>query len=106
TFWGKERFRDSHEHHAGHEGDPADHETSHHHVHEPHESPASMWVPLAVLALFATIGGFIGITTAFTGGQHVGGRMNNVNCMYPIIFNPHMREYVRAHEAFAPTLEA
>jgi NADH-quinone oxidoreductase subunit L len=106
TFWGKERFRDAHEHHAGHEADPADHDTSHHHVHEPHESPASMWVPLAVLAIFATIGGFIGITTAFTGGRHVGGRMNIVNWMDPIIWNPQTREFGSEHEAVAHAPEA
>lgn len=60
----------------------------HHAVHVPHESPRSMWVPLAVLAVLATIGGFVGITTAFTGGKHVGGRMNIVNFLDPIIWNP------------------
>ena len=47
-----------------------------------------MWVPLAVLAILATVGGFIGISTAFTGGKHVGGKMNIVNWMDPIIWNP------------------
>ncbi|HYM99562.1 MAG TPA: NADH-quinone oxidoreductase subunit L, partial [Aestuariivirgaceae bacterium] len=60
--------------------EPAPHPGSHdghaHGVHTPHESPPSMWVPLAVLAILATIGGFIGISTAFTGGKHVGGKMN------------------------------
>ncbi len=37
----------------------------HHGAHMPHESPPSMWVPLAVLAVLATIGGFIGIGPAF-----------------------------------------
>jgi NADH-quinone oxidoreductase subunit L len=109
TFWGKERFRDSHEHHAGHEADPADHETSHHHVHEPHESPASMWVPLAVLAIFATIGGLMGVGPAFkfiTGSEHPGGRMNIVNWMDPIIWNPQTRAFGSAHEAVAHTPEA
>jgi NADH-quinone oxidoreductase subunit L len=109
TFWGKERFRDSHEHHPGHEADPADHETSHHHVHEPHESPASMWVPLAALAIFATIGGLIGVGPAFkfiTGSEHPGGRMNIVNWMDPIIWNPQTREFGSEHEAVAHTPEA
>jgi NADH:ubiquinone oxidoreductase subunit 5 (subunit L)/multisubunit Na+/H+ antiporter MnhA subunit len=65
-----------------------DHETPGHHTHIPHESPASMWVPLAVLAVLATVGGFVGISTAFTGGKHIGGRMNIVNFMDPIIWNP------------------
>jgi len=68
-----------------------------HHVHIPHESPRSMWVPLAVLAVLATIGGFVGITTAFTGGKHVGGRMNIVNFLDPIIWNPTTR-YFGTHE--------
>ncbi len=57
-----------------------------HGAHTPHESPPSMWVPLVVLAIFATIGGFIGISTAFTGGKEVGGRMNIVNWMNPVIW--------------------
>lgn len=43
TFWGKSRV-------------PSD-------VH-PHESPAVMWIPLAVLAVLSVIGGFIGIPHA------------------------------------------
>ena len=40
--------------------------TGHEHgAHMPHESPPSMWVPLAVLAVLATIGGFVGIGPAF-----------------------------------------
>src|SRR6476660_5957877 len=62
TFWGKERFlHDSHDHTAEHEVHNHDHETPEHHTHIPHESPASMWVPLAVLAVLATVGGFVGI---------------------------------------------
>ena len=45
TFWGKERF-----------------DAAHHH---PHESPKIMTVPLIVLAVLSTIGGFIGIPYAF-----------------------------------------
>jgi NADH-quinone oxidoreductase subunit L len=59
TFWGTERFRESaaNAHHAtdGHD---------HHHVHEPHESPWIMTVPLVVLAVLSTIGGFIGVPYA------------------------------------------
>jgi len=58
-----------------------------HGAHTPHESPPSMWVPLVVLAIFATIGGFIGISTAFTGGKEVGGRLNIVTWLNPIIWN-------------------
>ncbi len=61
-----------------------------HGAHTPHESPPSMWLPLAVLAVLATIGGFIGIGPAFkaiTGSEHPGGRLNIVNFLDPIIWN-------------------
>src|SRR6185295_7303269 len=120
TFWGKEKFLgkpaggEADEAHASafdkglakHDaklksaGDRPRHEpgehvgkVDHHHVHIPHESPRSMWVPLAVLAVLATIGGFVGISTAFTGGKHVGGRMNIVNFLDPIIWNPTTRHF-------------
>jgi len=92
TFWGKEKFLDGHVHTAGHEAH-SDHDTRKHERHVPHESPRSMWVPLAVLAVLATIGGFVGISTAFTGGKHVGGRMNIVNFLDPIIWNPTTRNF-------------
>ncbi|HEX8162344.1 MAG TPA: NADH-quinone oxidoreductase subunit L [Pyrinomonadaceae bacterium] len=136
TFWGRERFLDSH---AGGEADEAHahgvdefgkphdarlesagdrphhepgeyvgeahapavhtHEDAHgahhahaephgHAVHVPHESPASMWVPLAALAVLATVGGFVGISPAVTGGTHVGGKLNIVNWLDPVIWNP------------------
>jgi len=68
----------------------------HHGAHVPHESPPSMWVPLAVLALLAVIGGFVGIGPAFrtvTGAEHPGGRMNIVNWLNPVIWNPLTREF-------------
>ena len=52
-----------------------------------------MWVPLAVLAVLATIGGFLGISPAFTGGQHIGGKLNIVNYLDPIIWNPATRQF-------------
>jgi NADH-quinone oxidoreductase subunit L len=64
-----------------------------------------MWVPLAVLAVLATIGGFVGIGPAFrtvTGSEHPGGRMNITNWLNPIIWNPVTREFGSAeggHEA-------
>jgi NADH-quinone oxidoreductase subunit L len=59
-----------------------------HGVHVPHESPPSMWVPLAVLALLAVVGGFVGISPAFSGGKHVGGRLNIVTWLEPVVWNP------------------
>ncbi len=97
TFWGKERFA-GHEHTSGHEAHE-DHPTKgKHHAHTPHESPKSMWVPLVVLAILATVGGFVGISTAFTGGKHVGGRMNIVNWLEPVIWNPTTGLFGRSEE--------
>lgn len=106
TFWGKERFHD-HEHSMEHEGhaQKKEHETPEHHAHVPHESPKSMWVPLVVLAILATVGGLVGISTAFTGGKHVGGRMNIVNWLEPIIWNPQTKSFHR-NEPLTPAEEA
>ncbi|HEY2961886.1 MAG TPA: NADH-quinone oxidoreductase subunit L [Pyrinomonadaceae bacterium] len=80
-----------------------------HGAHIPHESPRSMWVPLAVLAVLATIGGFVGVGPAFrfvTAAEHPGGRLNIVNWLNPIIWNPSTGEFKTAeggHEAAAAT---
>src|SRR5437588_10520033 len=104
TFWGKERFP-GHEHSMEHEGhaQKKEHATPEHHAHVPHESPKSMWVPLVVLAILATVGGFVGISTAFTGGKEVGGRMNIVNWMNPIIWNPTTSKFGMESSAEAAT---
>jgi NADH-quinone oxidoreductase subunit L len=75
TFWGKERFGNAehghgHDAHAGHSdaGAEADHAHSAH--GKPHESPATMWVPLAVLAVLSIIGGWVGIPAAMGGSNH------------------------------------
>ncbi|MGH9942611.1 MAG: NADH-quinone oxidoreductase subunit L [Pyrinomonadaceae bacterium] len=81
--------------HALH-GEPHGHAT-----HIPHESPPAMWIPLAVLAVLAVVGGFVGITPAFTGGAHVGGRVNIVNWLEPVIWNPATGEFNQPHGAGA-----
>ncbi len=58
TFWGEERFRNT---------DHADHGNDHHGPVKPHESPWVMTVPLIVLAVLSTVGGFIGIPYALSG---------------------------------------
>jgi NADH-quinone oxidoreductase subunit L len=74
TFWGKERF---HEELPGEV--PSDllhpdeeHAEDEHHAlpadFKPHESPWSMTVPLIVLAVLATFGGFLGVPYALSGG--------------------------------------
>ncbi|HZN08794.1 MAG TPA: NADH-quinone oxidoreductase subunit L [Pyrinomonadaceae bacterium] len=95
TFWGRERFLEKPETHDIHGG-------GHDHAaHVPHESPPSMWVPLVVLAVLATIGGFVGIGPAFqavTGVEHPGGKLNIVNWLNPIIWNPETGEFNVPHE--------
>jgi NADH-quinone oxidoreductase subunit L len=83
TFWGKYRGDDGKEA-RGDDHTGGKHE---HHPHVPHESPKSMWVPLVVLAILATVGGFVGISTAFTGGKEVGGKLNIVTWLSPVIWN-------------------
>jgi NADH-quinone oxidoreductase subunit L len=53
TFWGEERFH----------GD---------HGHKPKESSAVMWLPLAVLAVLSTVGGWVGIPHALGGNNAIG----------------------------------
>ncbi|MBV9959890.1 MAG: hypothetical protein JO360_15800, partial [Acidobacteria bacterium] len=87
----------AHEVHASHTGAHV-HDAHEHGSFVPHESPPSMWAPLAVLAVLAVIGGFVGITPVLTGGHHVGGRMNIVNWLSPVIWNPQTKEFNRPEE--------
>ncbi len=64
TFWGQERFRDTHAHK---QQEPDEH----HGPVEPHESPWLMTVPLIVLAVLSTVGGFIGVPYALSFGQDI-----------------------------------
>ena len=60
TFWGKERFHDT---------DTSKQQEPDHHHHGPvvpHESPWLMTVPLIVLAVLSTVGGFIGVPYALS----------------------------------------
>ncbi|HEY0005576.1 MAG TPA: NADH-quinone oxidoreductase subunit L [Pyrinomonadaceae bacterium] len=85
-------------HQAGQGHGAGRHDAHEHGAHTPHESPPSMWIPLAVLAVLAVIGGFIGISPAFTGGHHVGGRMNIVNWLEPVIWNPQTHRFGKETE--------
>ena len=62
TFWGTERFRDAHLD----SGEDTTHGHSGHDAPEPHESPWVMTVPLIVLAILSTLGGFIGVPYALS----------------------------------------
>ncbi|HEY0097548.1 MAG TPA: NADH-quinone oxidoreductase subunit L [Pyrinomonadaceae bacterium] len=90
----------AHAHTDAHGAPVAVHHDAHGHgTHIPHESPPAMWIPLAALAVLAVIGGFVGISPAFTGGAHVGGRMNIVNWLEPVIWNPSTRQFNAPHGA-------
>jgi NADH-quinone oxidoreductase subunit L len=69
TFGGKERFNDNTHHadaHDDHHSSNDDH-NSHggHHGGKPHETPKVMTTPLIVLAICATLVGFLGMPAAF-----------------------------------------
>jgi NADH:ubiquinone oxidoreductase subunit 5 (subunit L)/multisubunit Na+/H+ antiporter MnhA subunit len=65
-----------------------------------------MWVPLAVLAVLATVGGLVGISPAFAGGAHVGGRLNIVNWLDPVIWNPSTGQFGKESHAETSALQA
>jgi NADH-quinone oxidoreductase subunit L len=79
TFWGTERFRETHLAHADAQADDAAiHDNAHHSdhtVHQPHESPWLMTAPLIVLAILSTVGGLIGVPYALS--SLVGGHVPN-----------------------------
>jgi NADH-quinone oxidoreductase subunit L len=80
TFWTKERF--GHDDHApGHGSHHGKESHGRGEAHTPHESPASMWVPLAVLAALSVVGGWVGIPHA------LGGHNNFEQWLKPVIVN-------------------
>ncbi|HEX6624267.1 MAG TPA: NADH-quinone oxidoreductase subunit L, partial [Pyrinomonadaceae bacterium] len=100
------RGHDIHDHHDPHEDESHGHaHDDHGHPHGsviPHESPPSMWGPLAVLAVLAVVGGLVGVGPAFkflTGTDHPGGRVNIVNWLDPVIWNPATKEFGKEHAA-------
>jgi len=62
TFWGEERFREKH---LSKQEEP-DHDHDDHGPVEPHESRWLMTLPLIVLAVLSTVGGFIGVPYALS----------------------------------------
>jgi len=80
-----------------------------HGAHMPHESPTSMWAPLVVLAVLATIGGFFGVGPAFkaiTGSEHPGGKLNIVNWLNPVIWDAATGEFKTAEGGHGETAAA
>jgi NADH-quinone oxidoreductase subunit L len=71
TFWGSERFRERHVgqtvslHNNEHETEELQTDSLRR-AHEPRESPLSMTIPLVVLAVLSTVGGFIGVPYALS----------------------------------------
>jgi NADH-quinone oxidoreductase subunit L len=64
------------------------------HPHGVHESPAVMWIPLAILAILSVIGGFVGVPLA------IGGH-NEIEHFLEPVFNPvaHVAEHVTTRAA-------
>jgi NADH-quinone oxidoreductase subunit L len=90
-----ERGHDIHDEHDPGAHDAHGHSDAHGSV-TPHESPPSMWIPLAVLAVLATVGGLVGVGPAFkfiTGSEHPGGKLNIVNWLDPVIWNPSTQQF-------------
>jgi NADH-quinone oxidoreductase subunit L len=62
AFFGEPRWKAAEHHADGHSKPDAHGHGADAHGHgAPHESPPSMWIPLAVLAVFSVIGGYINI---------------------------------------------
>jgi NADH-quinone oxidoreductase subunit L len=87
AFWGEYRGAGT-EPHADLEADSE--RTEHLHRQTPRESPPVMWIPLVVLAIFAAIGGFVGIGHAMSGGAPVGGKLNIEHWLGPVIALPNV----------------
>jgi NADH-quinone oxidoreductase subunit L len=80
----------AHDVHAAHAGVHV-HDVHEHGSHVPHESPPSMWIPLVVLAVLATVGGLVGVGPAFhavTGSERPFGRLNISTWLDPVVWNP------------------
>jgi NADH-quinone oxidoreductase subunit L len=114
TFWTKARFGEAHDADAthdahgfrGHHGEEAKGQAAHdpahgHHGHVPQESPPSMWIPLAVLAVLSLVGGWVGIPHA------LGGRNHFAEWLQPVIVDARGTETAGAHhEAHSTETEA
>lgn len=66
TFWGTERFRGRQVDHAEMDQNSEAIDATRDSVHEPHESPWLMTMPLIVLAILSTAGGLIGVPYALS----------------------------------------
>ena len=53
------------------------------HSHAVHESPAVMWIPLAILAILSIIGGWIGVPAAMGGHDEIGHFLDPVLGLVP-----------------------
>src|SRR5262245_51058555 len=71
TFWGRERFTNTHNDlHAGAaHGHASGHGDDHGHHGRPHESGWLMTVPLIILAMLSIVGGYVGVPAALGGSN-------------------------------------
>ncbi|MDQ3012157.1 MAG: NADH-quinone oxidoreductase subunit L [Acidobacteriota bacterium] len=120
TFFGQERFGqarpghsdDAYAEHTDAHAEHTDADHSHAAHGKPHESPAVMWIPLAVLAALSIIGGWVGVAPAL--GQFVGIHENKFeHFLAPVIAEaqpfgltaPAGHGLARQGEVGAPTIE-
>jgi len=90
---------EAHHHHDPHahgHDDAADHDTVH--DHSPHEVPWNMWLPVAILALLALVGGFLNIPHSL----HWIGSSHFSEWIGPLLYQQHA---VHAHHGGAPAIE-
>jgi NADH-quinone oxidoreductase subunit L len=98
TFWGAERFREPETHHEDANINGPEHPA----VHEPHESPRSMTVPLIVLAVLSTFGGLMGVSYAI-GSIFASHPVNYIEkTLAPVISEVPSTEHVTSDHASAP----
>ena len=101
TFFGDSRFgKGSHDAQDDHAGE------SHHHGHhgDPHESPAVMWIPLALLAVLSVVGGFVGVPAALGGSNHFEHFLEPVVAHVSTTNNSPNLEAVTGHETPHPQI--
>jgi NADH-quinone oxidoreductase subunit L len=86
-------------HHAAHDDGHADHgntDHGHHEAHFPSEVPWNMWLPVAILAVLALVGGFLNIPHSL----HWIGSSHFTAWITPLLFQtgPHVHEAAPAME--------
>ncbi|MBX3279362.1 MAG: NADH-quinone oxidoreductase subunit L [Acidobacteria bacterium] len=94
TFWGSERFGRSDAHHGHGDGHGGSHG-------KPHESPAVMWIPLAVLAVLSVVGGYVGVPPALSSLVGIHSENHFEHFLEPAIGTPDVVVHAAAGEVTA-----